>query len=47
MTRLRRRLSVEHSEDGKLSPAVGTRTKKIVVTKVAKPELELIDENGN
>ncbi|CAH2075449.1 unnamed protein product, partial [Iphiclides podalirius] len=44
VTRLRRRISVEQSEDGK-SPALSTPTKKRGGRKVAKPELDLIDEN--
>ncbi|XP_052738562.1 MATH and LRR domain-containing protein PFE0570w isoform X3 [Bicyclus anynana] len=44
VTRLRRRLSVEQTEESK-SPAVSTPTKKRGGRKAAKPELELIDEN--
>ncbi|XP_068630301.1 dentin sialophosphoprotein-like isoform X2 [Battus philenor] len=45
VTRLRRRISIEQSDDGKSSPAPGTPTKKRGVRKAAKPELDLIDEN--
>ncbi|XP_063361467.1 titin homolog [Cydia amplana] len=45
VTRLRRRLSVEQSEDGG-SPAPSTPTKKRGGRLAAKPQLELIDENA-
>ncbi|XP_045764813.1 protein slender lobes isoform X2 [Maniola jurtina] len=44
VTRLRRRLSVEQTEEGK-SPAVNTPTMKRGGRRTAKSELELIDEN--
>ncbi|XP_063621324.1 protein PFC0760c [Cydia splendana] len=45
VTRLRRRMSVEQSEDGG-SPAPSTPTKKRGGRLAAKPQLELIDENA-
>ncbi|XP_047986240.1 microtubule-associated protein futsch-like isoform X5 [Leguminivora glycinivorella] len=45
VTRLRRRLSVEQSEDGG-SPAPSTPTKKRGGRLAAKPQLDLIDENA-
>ncbi|XP_063532440.1 microtubule-associated protein futsch-like isoform X2 [Cydia strobilella] len=45
VTRLRRRLSVEQSEDGG-SPAPSTPTKKRGGRLAAKPQLELIEENA-
>ncbi|XP_069354557.1 uro-adherence factor A isoform X2 [Maniola hyperantus] len=44
VTRLRRRLSVEQTEESK-SPAVNTPTTKRGGRRTAKPELELIEEN--
>ncbi|XP_046960292.1 uncharacterized protein MAL13P1.304-like isoform X2 [Vanessa cardui] len=45
VTRLRRRMSVEQSEESK-SPAVNTPTKKRGGRRAAKPDLDLIDENN-
>ncbi|XP_072940352.1 uncharacterized protein [Epargyreus clarus] len=46
VTRLRRRLSVEQSDDAKSSSAPNTPTKKRGGRRAAKPELDLIDENA-
>ncbi|CAG4941676.1 unnamed protein product [Parnassius apollo] len=45
VTRLRRRMSVEQFDDGKSSPAPSTPTKKRGGRRLAKSELDLIDEN--
>ncbi|XP_047526515.1 dentin sialophosphoprotein-like isoform X3 [Vanessa atalanta] len=45
VTRLRRRMSVEQSEESK-SPALNTPTKKRGGRRAAKPDLDLIDENN-